>query len=324
MPTSIVAAPGTNGMTDPTQRLARPPLVLLVNDQEWSARSLESILEPNGFAVLRAYTGRQALELARSVTPDLIILDSHMPDLNGIEVCRMLREQAGLSANTPIVFTTSGPSERAQRVAALQAGAWEFFSQPLDGEVLLLKLSTFVRAKLERDRIREESLLDHDTGLYNVRGLAVRAREIGAEAQRRHSALACVAFAPEPQSGGDLRGTFDAVESPTVERIGRIARQTGRASDAIGRLGQLEFAILAPATPASGAVRLAERLRDSLEQVPVEVDGVSRRLTLRAGYCAVPDFSESAVEAEEIILRATEALHNIGGSASQRIRAFEG
>ncbi len=323
MPTSIVAAAGSNGMTDLQPRLARPPLVLLVNDQEWSARSLESMLEPNGFAVLRAYTGRQALELARSAAPDLIILDSHMPDLNGIEVCRMLGEQLGGSSNTPIVVTTSGPSERAQRVAALQAGAWEFFSQPLDGEILLLKLSTFVRAKLERDRIQEEGLLDRDTGLYNVRGLAVRARELGAEAQRRHSALACVAFAPEPQSGGDLRGTADAVDSPAVERIGRIAKETGRASDAIGRLGQLEFAILAPATAASGAVRLAERLKESLEQVPVEVDGVARRLTLTAGYYAVPDFAEAAVEAEEIILRASQALRSIADAGHQRIKAFE-
>jgi diguanylate cyclase (GGDEF)-like protein len=322
--TAQIAAPASHGMTDNPSRLARPPLVLLVNDQEWSARSLESILEPNGFAVVRAYTGRQALDLARSAEPDLVILDSHMPDLNGNEVCRMLREQTGgIGASTPIIVTTSGPSERRQRLAALQAGAWEFFGQPLDGEILLLKLSTFVQAKLDSDRLRQESLLDHDTGLYNVRGLAVRAREIGADAIRRHAALACIAFAPETQSGGDLRGAGDAVDHPAVERIGRIARETGRASDAVGRLGQLEFAVLAPATPALGAQRLAERLRESLEQVPVVVDGVRRRLTLRAGYCAVADFAESALEAEELILRATRALHSIGASSDQRIQEFE-
>jgi CheY-like chemotaxis protein len=52
------------------------PLVLIANDQEWSARSLESILGPNGYAVVRAYTGQQALERARTSQPDIIILDA--------------------------------------------------------------------------------------------------------------------------------------------------------------------------------------------------------------------------------------------------------
>jgi diguanylate cyclase (GGDEF)-like protein len=314
------SAPSAKRMIPP--RLSRPPLVLLVNDQEWSARSLESMLEPNGFAVLRAYTGRQALELARSAPPDLVILDAHMPDLNGLEVCRMLREQPGFSPTIPIVITTSGPSERSQRLAALAAGAWEFFSQPLDSEILLLKLSTFMRAKLESERVREESLLDNDTGLYNVRGLALRAREIGAEANRRRTPLACVAFAPATASGGHIHSDGALGRSPTMERVGRIFSETGRASDAIGRIGQLEFAIIAPATPAEGAVRLAERLRESVEQIPVEVDGVQRRITLRVGYCAVPDFADSAVDAEEILLRATMALRRAGDQLEE-IRRFE-
>lgn len=73
----------------------RSPLVLIANDQEWSARSLESILTPNGYTVIRAYTGQQALDRALSARPDLVILDAQMPDLHGIEVCRLLREDPG-------------------------------------------------------------------------------------------------------------------------------------------------------------------------------------------------------------------------------------
>lgn len=321
VPTSSSSAPSRTVMTATPPSLARPPLVLLVNEQEWSSRSLESILEPNGFAVLRAYTGRQAVELARSATPDLIILDAHMPDIEGVEVCRMLRETA-VGATTPIVMTTSGPSERALRIAALRAGAWEFFSQPLDGELLLLKLSAFVRAKLEGDRLREESLLDPHTGLYSMRGLAVRIREIAADAQRRHTPLACVAFALMPESGVDLRRSDPAVEAKAAERIGSATRETGRASDAVGRLRHLEFAIIAPATPAPGAVRLAERLRERLEQIPVEFEGIPRRLTLRAGYSAVDDFADSAIDAEELLFRATAALRTIDETNGVRIRGF--
>src|SRR5512134_222784 len=164
---------------------ATEPVVLIANDQEWSARSIESILSPNGFRVVRAHTGQQALERAFEANPHVIILDAQMPDMHGFEVCRTLRRDPRIDPTTPIVVTTAGPSGRAQRIEAYEAGAWEFLGQPLDGEALLLKLRTFVRARLEVDRLREESLLDVQTGLYNRRGLARRARELGTDAARR-------------------------------------------------------------------------------------------------------------------------------------------
>jgi diguanylate cyclase (GGDEF)-like protein len=289
-----------------------PPLVLVANDQEWSARSLESILAPNGYAVLRAYTGQQALERARSARPDLVILDAQMPDLHGFEVCRQLRNDPRFSSTTPILITTAGPSGRAQRLEAYKAGAWEFLGQPLDGESLLLKLSTFLASKLEADRLRGESLLDQLTGLYNMRGLSRRAREIGAEVFRRHQSLACVVFAPTGE------GTVDQV----AERIGRTLRAQGRSSDAIGRVGDGEFAVIAPDTESAGAVRLFERLERLLESD--NGNGASGRLPLKAGYCAVTDFATSPVDAVELLLRATSALRQLQTTPGpDRIRAFE-
>ncbi len=298
-------------MTD-SAPLTPPPLVLVANDQEWSARSLESILAPNGYAVLRAYTGQQALERARSARPDLVILDAQMPDLHGFEVCRQLRNDPRFSATTPILITTAGPSGRAQRLEAYKAGAWEFLGQPLDGESLLLKLSTFLASKLEADRLREESLLDQLTGLYNMRGLSRRAREIGAEVFRRHQSLACVVFAPTGE------GTVDQV----AERIGRTLRAQGRSSDAIGRVGDGEFAVIAPDTESAGAVRLFERLERLLETE--NGNGAGGRLPLKAGYCAVTDFATSPVDAVELLLRATSALRQLQTApGTDRIRAFE-
>jgi len=159
-------------------------MVLIANDQEWSARSLESILGPHGYAVLRAYTGRQAVELARNAQPDAFIVDAGMPDIDGTEVCRLLREEASCSVAMPIVITTAGPAGRAQRIEAYRAGAWEFCSQPLDGDALLLRLDTWIQSKREVDRVRDQSLLDEITGLYNVNGLARRARETAAGSDR--------------------------------------------------------------------------------------------------------------------------------------------
>ncbi len=299
-----------------------PPLVLIANDQEWSARSLETILGPNGYSVIRAYTGQQALDRARTAHPDLIILDAQMPDMHGFEVCRSLRSDPRFSATTPIIITTSGPSGRTQRLEAYRAGAWEFLGQPLDGEALLLKLRTFIQSKIEVDTLRDESLLDQGTGLYNMRGLARRAREIGSEAYRRHEALACVVLCPEAE-GVEADPSEEETQRIT-ERVGQVFRHSGRSSDAIGRLGPHEFAVIAPATGSEGAERLVERLGDSIEAAPVPVRGGDRRVRIRAGYCAVPDFSESPIDAVEILLRATTALRDLRKTGSDvRVRSFD-
>jgi diguanylate cyclase (GGDEF)-like protein len=300
------------------------PLVLIANDQEWSARSLESILGPNGYAVVRAYTGQQALERARTSQPDLIILDAQMPDMHGFEVCRALRSDPRFSATTPIVVTTSGPSGRTQRLEAYRAGAWEFLGQPLDGEALLLKLNTFLESKREVDGLREENLLDPGTGLYNMRGLSRRAREIGAEAFRRRDPVACVVFAPEIDVTEEEETPEDEARRMS-DQVALLFRQAGRASDAIGRLGMAEYGVIAPATGPEAAVRLARRLGGAVESSPIPVRGGERTLRLRAGYCAVPDFAESSVDAVELLLRATTALRDLKreGAAGVRIRAFD-
>jgi diguanylate cyclase (GGDEF)-like protein len=301
------------------EQAASTPMVLVANDQEWSARSLESILVPNGYSVIRAHTGEQALERARASAPDLIILDAQMSDIHGFDVCRILRDDPRVSATTPIVITTSGPSGRAQRLEAYRAGAWEFLGQPLDGEALLLKLRTFVQSKLEVDALREESLLDPATGFYNMRGLARRAREIGSEASRRHQALACVVFSPA--IGESPEEAADQALEEAAQRVSRVFREAGRSSDAVGRLGQGEFAVIAPATGTEGAVLLAERIGRTVENATDR--GELGPITLRAGYCAVDDFGASEFDAVELLLRATTALRDLrrnGGAA--RIREF--
>jgi diguanylate cyclase (GGDEF)-like protein len=320
--------------------------VLIANDQEWSARSLETILGPRGYAVLRSYNARQTLDLARRVRPDAVILHVRLPDGNGLDVCRTLRGPAYLGSSTPILVTSSDPGHRGEQLAAYAAGAWDYVLLPLDGEILVHKLDTFAAAKREADRLREEGLLDPATGLYNARGLARRAREIGAEASRRRDALACVAFIPAPGDGSDFDdATADDIVSRIAEKVGGLLRRTGRTSDAVGRLGRTEFAIIAPATEAAGAHRLAERVQAAVEAeyivvrtAPADPSPASEasgtltgpegdtearpRVHVRIGYCAVPDFAESSVDAVEMLVRAASALRQTASNGTSPIQEF--
>lgn len=288
-------------------RDSSPPLVLLASDQEWSTRSLESVLGPHGFASVRAYNGRQTLELVHRTHPDVVILDAGMPDMPGVDLCLQLRNDPDFSSSTPIVMVTAGPASRTQRLEAYRAGVWEYFSLPVDVEALLLKLSVFVRAKREIERSREESLLDDTTGLYNVRGLARRAREIGADVARRHAALAVVAVTA---TAADQRGHDGDLDPRLAAELGDLCRRTARASDAVGRIGRSEFAIIAPATGDAGAVRLAERVRDMVVTTEFGAPGEAVHLTSRAGYCAFPDFAQAPIDAVEMMLRASTALRH--------------
>ena len=302
----------------------RAPLVLVANDQEWSARALESILAPEGYDVLRAFTGRQALERAGTAHPDLAIIDLQLPDIGGLEVCRILREDPRFSDTTPIIITTAGPSGRAQRLDAYRAGAWEFLGQPLDGEALLLKMKTYLRSGFAVEVERDRSTVDAATGLYNRRGLAQRAREIGSEAYRHSHALACVVFAPTLEEDADPDDELAFTEELGVT-VGKLFRKVGRVSDAIGRLGPTEFAVIAPATDGAGAMKMVDRLRAAVMSESSESGEDGSVVVLRAGYSVVPDYREADVGATELLLRATTALRQISSNDSPEdlTRAFE-
>ena len=296
-------------MSAPNRR-SRPPLVLIANDQEWSARSIESVLGPRGYAALRVATSQRTLELARIAQPDAIILDMGLPELGGRVVCERLRQDLHIPLNVPILLTTSAIASRSEKLEALSAGAWEICSEPLDVEVLLLKLDAFVQAKLAADRIREETLVDEETGLYNARGLARRARELGGEAIRRNDAIACVAFSTEQVSSST---ELDSAESNRMvaETVSRVCQCSARLSDAIGRVGPNEFAIIAPGTSEEGAERIVARLRDSFDSL--RISEPERRLRFSAAVSGVTNLAASSVDAMELLYRATTSLRQTRG-----------
>ncbi len=285
---------------------ARPVVVLIASKQEWTSRSLESILVPRGYAVLKTYTRAQALKQAQSDPPDAIIIDEQLPDGDGHELCQQLRARGLITPSTPIFLTLQRPPTRRDRLAALGARAWACLGDPLDAEELLALLAAFVPAKLDADQARTDGLVDEITGVYNVRGLTRRAQELAAHAARRHAALACVLLAPDPSPVED--GVTEAAQEALVRRIAAALKATARHSDAIGRLGPSAFAVVAVDTDGGQARQLGERLAAA---ILAEADRPAEplpRFRLRAGCHGVPDFHAASIDSAELMLRATTAL----------------
>ena len=251
-------------MTDPaTQPDARARRILIANDQEWAARAVETILVAEGYEVHRVYTGRQALQRAFEILPDLIILDTQMPDLSGPEVCRQLRSDPRIGMATPILLSTAGPAGRQQRIDAYRSGAWEFYGQPLDPEILLLKIRIYLDVRAAAEQLTEETLLDEVTGLYSAKGLLRRTDELLADARRTHREVTVVTIALDDSTRTDLLD--EACE--LARRAGQVVRHTVRAADIVGRIGPLRFAVVSSGNPIQGAQRLADRLVAALNGV---------------------------------------------------------
>lgn len=251
---------------DSTLGTLEPGLVLIANDHEWTARSVETILVANGHEVVRAHTGREALALATRRRPDLFILDHQLPDLSGLEVCATLRADPLFGASTPVIVTTAGPSGRQQRLAAHAAGAWEFYGQPLDGEALLLKVQVFLAARQESLRHALSGLLDPETGLYNRQGLERRRAELAATQHREARPLCRIAV----QLGGESPPGARAVVAETLQAV-------PRRHDVKGRESPDTFMVLALADR-DGGYRLVERLETAFAGAGLTPDAV--RVTL--------------------------------------------
>ena len=131
-------------------KAAYHPLILLVDDEESILTTLKLFLELSGFQVTTARNGREALNLVAQHHPDLIVLDVLMPQLNGRETLRQLRQQNNW---TPVILLTQ-VTGTAQRIMALEEGADDYLSKPFDPQELVVR----IRAVLRRTQAGKQSL----------------------------------------------------------------------------------------------------------------------------------------------------------------------
>lgn len=299
---------------------SQAPVVLIVDYQEWSARALESVLTPHGYAVIRAFSVESGLRHASAQPPDLILVSANLPNGDGMGFLQSVRSDQRISPGLPIIVTTAERTGREQRLGFLQAGAWECLALPLDVEELVLRLDHYVRAKRSVDAALAQGLVDSLTGLYNLNGIEERARELRSAAQRSHEGLACVALAA---STADRQSSAIQTEEEiaAVARIAETLKKSRRGTDAIGRLGRKEFAILAPRTDVEGAIKMTERLTRA-----VRIDERSRQsapLQFSAGYDVVLDVHDAPIEADHLLVNAMTALSQAQATSPKGwIRAY--
>ena len=279
--------------------LSQPRAMLLViTADEIFGRTLETLFVPAGYHVVRVRTVDDAIQDARAQSPDVLVLDAGLLRADAAATCGRLRAMPEVGHRTPLVVASTSPLTQAERRDALRAGAWHLVEAPFNPQLLIPRLDVFVEAKREADSYRDSAQWDPATGLYTIVGLRRQAVELASRAARTKEPLACVAFSPLVE--GETR---DAV----LEALARALRELGRRSDAIGSLGRGFFAVVAPATPATGAVRMAERLAGGVD--------ANARTQLRAGFDVATSVDIS--EPDQVAVQLTEHARAAAAEARQ-------
>ena len=132
-----------------------PPRILIVDDNETNRDILRSRLGPQGYELLEAADGEEALAAARQQHPDLILLDVMMPKMDGIEACRQLKADASLPF-MPVILVTA-KSDTKDVVAGLEAGADEYLTKPVDQSALVAAVRSMLRMKELHDQVRAQA-----------------------------------------------------------------------------------------------------------------------------------------------------------------------
>lgn len=127
----------------PTFSAMLPSKILVVDDQPINVQLLKRKLEREGLDIRTAYSGKEALEQVEADTPDLILLDVMMPDMDGIEVCQHL-QSSDRTRSIPVIFITARTSKEG-KLEGLNVGAVDYITKPIDLDETLARVQTQLR-----------------------------------------------------------------------------------------------------------------------------------------------------------------------------------
>jgi two-component system, cell cycle response regulator len=288
--------------------------ILIIDDSPDALAVAKARLAHEGHEILCAGGGCEGLEVAGRESPDLILLDVDMPDLNGFDVCRRLKADAGLCM-VPVIFL-SGSGGPEEKVKGLDIGAVDFVTKPFDAFELRARVNAALRTKQMQDLLIKHAKIDPLTGLPNRRALDERLAQEWARVLRHGGHLSVImADIDHFKNVNDQFGHPAGDE--VLRQVARLLVEGCRESDMPARYGGEEFVVVAPEATAGAAADFAERLRTSICARPLEVHGQAVEVTASFG---VADH-EGLDTPEEMIQAADQALYRAKNAGRNCVKA---
>ncbi|RII30498.1 MAG: diguanylate cyclase response regulator [Geobacter sp.] len=316
-------------MTDsyPNPTLSFP--ILIVDDDHLLRRILETSLKAAGYEVVAAENGKDALELFKNQYFPIVMTDWIMPEMDGLELCRAIRNEV-TDRYTFIILLTSLDSKN-DVIAGLESGADEYLVKPVNQTELKARLKTARRIldlenNLQKslEEIRSLSLVDPVTGTYNRRFMDDRINQEIKRAYRYEHSLALILisinnFAQISETCGYYSG--DLVLKGCADCLVEAVRKD---VDWLVRYGDEEFLVVLPETDAAGAMIVAKRLRIRIATMAIKIYANEIRVTASFGVASFTASRQKlGVTAQLLLDKADQCLHQAREDGTDSIKGIQ-
>jgi diguanylate cyclase (GGDEF)-like protein len=309
--------------------------ILAVDDDAVSLRLLERHLQAAGHTVVTATNGKQAMAAALETSPQLVITDWMMPEMNGLQLCKALRRFT--SGRGMYVLLLTGRGEEDRIVEAFDAGVDDYIVKPFKPKLLLARIRAGIRVvelqhqveldkKLQREqlaklavlnrKLRAAALTDPLTELPNRRYAMKRLETEWSSWARSGQPLSVLMvdidhFKQVNDSHGHDIG--DLVLRETARAMGSTLRR----SDTCARIGGEEFLVISPNTDREGASSLAERIRAEVETTTMKNGSFDGSVTVSIGVTTMNAGAEVG-NVEELLKLVDNAIYRAKQSGRNR------
>jgi diguanylate cyclase (GGDEF)-like protein len=297
--------------------VADRPRILVVDDSRTQLDWLVQVLEREGYDVRTAVDGKDAIRKVRTEPPDLVLLDLILPDMDGLEVVRLIKARKDEDFIPVIILSTR--SDLDSKVIGLRLGADDYLAKPFAEAEILARATAMLRIKSLEVQLRraqkeleERSITDGLTGLKNRRFFDERIVEEYRRAQRYSDPVSLMMidldhFKEVNDRHGHLVGDL------VLRRAAQVIRGSIRDPDICARYGGEEFAVILPKTHVSGALVVAERVWRALgakvHDVPEGAPGGPSEVHVTASI-GIAFYPSKDIGSAELLLRyADEALY---------------
>jgi len=290
------------------------PKLLVIDDAVEIHALLEARLQPEDIIMDYATNAEEGFERAKSIHPDLILLDVMMPGISGFDLCRMLKEDP-LTSNIPIIFL-SGASDAVDKIKGLDLGAIDYITKPFEPAELRARVRSGLRTKRFQDLLAERAQIDWLTGLWNTIHFERRLFEMFSAARRYNRPFSVIILDLD-----NLASVNNQHGRPTGDKVlhgvAALILDNTRTCDIVCRNGDDEFSILLPETVPEQATFLAQRICAEVKAMRIGHRGDAVQVTATLGVAGVKDGEDAREQTAQALYDLSRASLEQGRTAGR-------
>ncbi|QEL56220.1 diguanylate cyclase [Chromobacterium paludis] len=296
--------------------LGRRGRILVVDDQPANIMVAHQILQPE-HDVFMATGGEQAIAFCQATPPDLLLLDVEMPGMNGMQLCRQLKQDPAMR-DIPVIFVT-GHHGQEEEIACWEAGAVDFVTKPVTPITLRNRVNAHLMLKYQADQLRAMAFSDGLTGIANRRRFNEKLEQAWRHALRIGNPVSLIlADIDYFKKYNDLYG--HSAGDDCLRQVAQTLRdQLNRSYDLAARFGGEEFACLLPETTLAGAVSVALKMEAAVRALRLEhgASDAAPCVTISLGVSSVIPDEEGC--SQRLIELADSQLYLAKGTGRARV-----